>query len=454
MEPFRYHVYICDQKKPEGIPGCATSGSGRIIEALKSEIVKRGLTDAVLVTTCGSLGLCESGPNMVVYPEGIWYSGVRIEDVPELVQSHFIDDAPLERLARMDTASLRAEILSNRKRMLVATQAGNVAGALPDDLMQKIRGFQESRVLLTAIELDVFSAVGSGENAAKVAARLGTDARATEMLLNVLVSMGLLLKGNGIFRNTAVSARYLVKGSPDDAREALMHTVNLWKRWSTLTECVRKGTAVEPRETPERSEQWTSSFIAAMHRNALERASTVVQAVRTEGLKRMLDVGGGSGAYSIAFARANDRLAAEILDLPAVVQIAQSHIEQAGLSDRIKTRIGDLRSDSLGKNYDLVFVSAICHMLSFKENEDLIKRCYAALAPNGRLVVQEFFLEEDKTGPLMAALFSLNMLVGTKAGSSYSTVECTGWFERAGFENVHHTRMPGPTGLMTGTRLQ
>jgi (2Fe-2S) ferredoxin/protein-L-isoaspartate O-methyltransferase len=452
MEPFRYHVYICDQMNPEGVPGCAASGFGKILDALKSEIAKRGLMDAVLVTTCGSLGLCKSGPNMVVYPEGIWYSGVAVKDVPELVQSQFIDDTPLERLARMDTASLRAELLSNRKRMLAAMKSRDAAGAIPDNLMQRIRGFQESRVLLTAIELDVFSAIGSGGNAAEVAAKLETNARATEMLLNALVSMGVLLKEKGIFRNTPVSARYFVKGSPDDSRAALMHTVHLWERWSALTSCVRIGTAIDTRETSERGDQWTHAFIAAMHRNALERAPVVVQAVGAERITRMLDVGGGSGAYSIAFAKANDRLSAEILDVPAVVQIAQSYLEQAGMSSRIKTRIGDLRTDSLGKNYDLVFVSAICHMLSFKENEDLVERCYDSLARNGRLIVQEFFLEKDKTGPLMATLFSLNMLVGTKAGSSYNAAECAGWFERAGFQNVHHIRLPGPTGLITGSR--
>ena len=453
MEPFRYHVFICDQKKPEGVPGCIASGSGKVIEALRNEISRMGLTDTVHVTTCGSLGLCESGPNMVVYPAGIWYSGISVSDIPELVQSQFIEDKPLERLVRKDAASLRAEILSNRKRMVAAVKSREDAGALPDDLMQQIRSFQESRVLLTAIELDVFSAVGSGATAAEAAARLKADVRATEMLLNVLVSMGLLLKANGIFRNTPVSTRYFVKGSPDDARAALMHTVNLWERWSTLTDCVRKGTAVDSRGTSERGEQWTTAFISAMHRNALERAPVVMQAIGIEGIARMLDVGGGSGAYSIAFARANARLTAEILDLPAVVRIAQSYIEQAGMSPRIKTRIADLRTDPLGKDYDLVFVSAICHMLSFKENEDLVKRCYDALAPNGRLVVQEFFLEEDKTGPMMAALFSLNMLVGTKAGSSYSAAECTAWFNGAGFQNVCHVRLPGPTGLMIGTKL-
>ena len=272
------------------------------------------------------------------------------------------------------------------------------------------------------------------------------------MLVNALVAMGMLTKRDGVFLNTPASARYFVEGSPDNARTATMHLVNLWTRWSTLTECVRAGTSVTYKEVAERGDQWTQAFIAAMHRNATERAPLVVQAVGTEGVERMLDVGGGSAAYSIAFARASERLHAEVLDVPTVLPIAQGHIDEAGVAERVKTREGDLRHDPLGKSYNLVFVSAICHMLSPQENRDLLTRCHGALAPNGRVVVQDFVLEPDKTAPKTAALFALNMLVGTQAGSSYSEDEYGAWLHGAGFQDVRRIRLPGPTGLMVGTR--
>src|SRR5208282_2785207 len=118
MEPFRYHVFICDQNKPEGVPSCPARGSAATIEALRKEVAARGLLDEVQITTCGSLGACERGPNLVVYPDGVWYSGVRAEDVPELVQSHFVQGQPLERLAHHDQAALRAEIQSNRAKFM------------------------------------------------------------------------------------------------------------------------------------------------------------------------------------------------------------------------------------------------------------------------------------------------------------------------------------------------
>jgi predicted O-methyltransferase YrrM len=205
-----------------------------------------------------------------------------------------------------------------------------------------------------------------------------------------------------------------------------------------------------------RDDNWVVAFIAAMDRNAKERAGAVLKALAkatgTGGIKRMLDLGGGSGAYSIAFARAIPGLESEILDLGEVVPLTQEHIRKAGLADRITTRVGDMLRDPLGKNYDLILISAICHMFSPEENRELLQRAYNALAPQGKVVVQDFILEPGKTAPRFAALFALNMLVGTRAGSSYSEPEYATWLQEAGFSDVRRVRLPGPAGLMIGVR--
>jgi predicted O-methyltransferase YrrM/DNA-binding CsgD family transcriptional regulator len=358
----------------------------------------------------------------------------------------------LARLERGDVDQVRAEMAVNREKRLAVMRARETAGALPDDLNDRLRAFQQSRVILTALELDLFTAIGDGATAADIAARIQADPRATEMLLHALASLQLVSKHGGVFHNLPAAARHFSAASPHNARPALMHTAALWKNWSTLTEAVRAGTSVIHQEMAERSGDWTQAFIAAMHRNATERAASLVAAVGVEGVRRLLDVGGGSGAYSIAFAAANPELQAYILDLAAVVPLAQRHIEQAGLTARVHTRTGDLRTDHLGEGYDLVLVSAICHMLDEKENARLIARCYDALAAGGRLAIQEFILEPDKCGPPSAALFSLNMLVGTRAGASYSEPEYTAWMQSAGFTAIRRVRMPGPAGLIIGTR--
>jgi (2Fe-2S) ferredoxin len=131
MEPFRYHVYVCTQEKPEGQPCCSANGSAAVLDALRAEVGKAGLGDDVQITTCGSLGLCERGPNMVVYPEGVWYSKVRVEDVGEIVREHFGKGRPVARLFSGDAAALKAEALENKRRYLAFLAAQKAAANTP-----------------------------------------------------------------------------------------------------------------------------------------------------------------------------------------------------------------------------------------------------------------------------------------------------------------------------------
>jgi (2Fe-2S) ferredoxin len=127
MEPFRLHVYVCTQEKPQGLPSCAVNGCAAVLDALRGEVVRAGLDDEVQVTTCGSLGLCTRGPNLVVYPEGVWYSGVRAEDVGEIVREHFRGGRPVARLLSGEKGALFAEIVENRRKAREAMKAARPA---------------------------------------------------------------------------------------------------------------------------------------------------------------------------------------------------------------------------------------------------------------------------------------------------------------------------------------
>ncbi len=321
---------------------------------------------------------------------------------------------------------------------------------LPDELTRMVRGYQESRILLTAIELDVFTAVGEGAPPEAVAKRCGTDRRATELLLNALVALGVLRLATHRYTNAPAAAQFLVAGSPDDARIALQHNLSLWNTWSSLTDAVRAGHTALRADMRQRDDDWTVPFIAAMHRGASVRAPLVVEALGAAPVRRMLDVGGGSGAYAIAFAQAHPDLTAVVLDLPTVLPIAESHVGAAGLSRRITTRAGDLRRDDLGRDFDLVFLSSICHMLGPDGNRDLLVRAARALAPEGRVVIQDFILEPDRTEPRQAVLFAINMLVGTEAGGTYTEEEYGSWLMAAGLTDVRRIRLKGPADLMVG----
>ncbi len=129
MEPFRLHVYACQQEKPGNAPCCSARGSAAVLDALRKELGAKKLADTVQVTTCGSLGMCERGPNMVVYPEGVWYSGVQVSDVPELVREHFKKGKVVERLANRDPVALKKEIEENRAKAMAALKAAQAVGA-------------------------------------------------------------------------------------------------------------------------------------------------------------------------------------------------------------------------------------------------------------------------------------------------------------------------------------
>ena len=448
MEPFRFHLFVCTQQKPEGVPSCASKGSAEVLAALEREIRARGLDNDVQLTTCGCMGLCDEGPVMVVYPEGAWYRRVQPSDAPEIVSQHLREGKPLDRLIWNDASAMKAMSIEHGEHFRQAMAAREKAGTLPDRLNEMIRGFMPSRCVLTALELDIFTAVGDGANAEQVGTRIHANARAAGILLGALVSLGLLAKTGDEYKNTPETARFFVQGSKDNQRNGLLHSANIWHRWSTLTEVVRRGThiPIDAASTPE----WTTNFIAGMQRNSKDRAPLVVKALGKTGVRRILDLGGGSGAYSIAFAKASPEAQCEILDLPEVVPLTTEYVSKAGVAEQVSIRAGDMLHDDFGSGYDIVMLNAICHMFSEEQNLDIFRRARKALAQNGRLVVQDFILNPDKTGPQHAALFSVNMLVGTDAGASYSEVEYASWMKAAGFTEVNRIKLPGPSDLIVG----
>jgi ubiquinone/menaquinone biosynthesis C-methylase UbiE len=166
----------------------------------------------------------------------------------------------------------------------------------------------------------------------------------------------------------------------------------------------------------------------------------------------LLDVGGGPGSYAIAFGQAHPEIEATILDKPEVLSIARRHVELAGLTGRFRFVAADLTRDRLGEGFDLLLLSNICHMLSPEQNLDLLRRSAEALNSGGRILIQDFLLDEDGTTPAFAALFAINMLVATTGGSSYRESQYAAWLRQAEFEDVRRVALPGPPDLMIGRK--
>lgn len=304
------------------------------------------------------------------------------------------------------------------------------------------RGFQPARVLLSGVELGIFDALAEGpQTSEQVACSIGTDPRATDRLMNALCALELLSKEAGQFSNAPDSAELLVRGRPGSLAEAMMHTVHLWDTWSTLSGCVKAGTAVLEKDPAARRE-WVPSFIAAMEALAVRRAPLIVKLLDLRGVKQILDVGGGSGAYAVAFRHALPQSHVTVFDLPDVIPLTQHYVTTAGITEGVECVPGNFLQQELGTGFDLVFISAIIHSNSPDENRLLLTKARQALRAGGQLVIQDFIMSEDRLRPPFGAFFSLNMLTGTPSGDTYTEKEVRDWMTSAGFTAVNRTDTP------------
>ncbi len=306
----------------------------------------------------------------------------------------------------------------------------------PAEIFRTAAAFQRSRILLTAAELDLFSALEpQGDTPENVARRLETNPRATTRLMDVLAAMGFLDKENGKYSNSRIASDHLVKGKAGYLG-GMMHLSHLWKTWSGLTDTVRSGEGAAPDPINDRSEEWLEAFINAMHSRGVARAKQVAPLIDFSGVHKMLDVGGGSGIFSATFIQQNPEMKSVVFDLPNVVPITRRYIERMNMNGNIDTMKGNYLDDPIGSGYDLIFLSAVIHSNSFAENAGLIRKCSAALKPGGRIEILDYVMDEDRTTPLAGAVFAINMLVGTAAGDTFTLGEISQWLTGAGLQDI------------------
>lgn len=303
-------------------------------------------------------------------------------------------------------------------------------------------GFRASRVIMTANALGLFENIGAGRTAPDLAQALRTDGRATEVLLDAVTSLGLLRKSRATYRLTLLARRFLLPDSPLYQGDMIRHADDLWKSWSNLDDVVRTGSS---RRSKVRDHE---VFIRAMHNNSVLRAGQVVSSLDLRSVQQALDLGGGPGTYSIELAKRG--ISVTLFDLPDTLVVARALVRRSKAKN-ISFRSGDFHFDDLGGPYDLILVSQVLHALSAVECEALLSRVHQALSPRGSAVIHEFALDDDRAGPMTGALFSVNMLVNTPEGRSYSRREMRSWLAAAGFSAIKAKDL-GDTVLLTGRK--
>ncbi len=313
---------------------------------------------------------------------------------------------------------------------------------------QQLRAFQSSRILLTAIEVNLFSAIAEPSTAADAARRLHIEPRATELLLNAVVALGYATKSGEVFDMHPADAEWLT----DPAyRTALLHYVHRWDTWSNLTQRVQGVAPAEDfRSLPPAAHE---SYLAMQNLRSSRRASTVAAALNPGNKPyRVLDLGGGTAPYSIALAQLNPLLEADIVELPELAPITLQSIATANLTPRLRVVAGDLHDAAWPPVYDLVLLCSVAHLFGEAANRALFQRCREALAPGGRLAIHDHLLEPGKTAPRQSAIFAINMLVATPMGATYSVEEYTEWLTAAGFGAIERVPTGNDVGLLIAHR--
>ena len=311
----------------------------------------------------------------------------------------------------------------------------------PETILGLARNFMECRILLTGAELNLFTLLTSVSlSAEEVVARIGADLRGVTMLLDALSAMGLLVKQGGKYHCPPSISTFLSAEAPNSILPMILHMLHLWERWSRLTSVV-KGVEVQEKPTPwSQDTDELRAFIGAMHAIAAPLAPRIVAAVNPGTARSLLDVGGGSGTYTLAFLQVVPEMRATLFDRPAVIEMARELLEKAGILHRVTLVPGDFYRNEFPPGHDLAFVSAIIHQNSPEQNLDLFEKGFRALVRGGRIVVRDHVMESDRTRPKDGAIFAVNMLMGTTGGNTYTYDDINDCLTKAGFIRIRLLR--------------
>lgn len=288
-------------------------------------------------------------------------------------------------------------------------------------------GYRASRVLQTAVGLDVFTHLSDGgKNCSQLAELCGAREDMMEKLLIACTAMGFVQRDGEVFSNTELAEKYLVRSKPLYQGDIIQHAAGwVWDFWNSLPEKMLK----EPPVKSENEKQMHRNFILGMHNITMAgRGELFLDSIDLTGRKLLLDVGGGPGTYSILACRKYRDLRAVVFDLPETIDMARQVIADEGMTERVSVRPGSWDSDDFGEDFDAVLISNVMHGPPSKAGMKLAK-AYDAMEADGLLMVQEFLLDDDKAGPVVPALF--NVMVG-----AYSQAELTALIEQAGFEDT------------------
>jgi Predicted O-methyltransferase len=315
----------------------------------------------------------------------------------------------------------------------------------PDDVLELFLGFWISRTVMAAVEMGVFEALeGKALDVAEAGAALGgLGERPARALLDTCVAVKLLDKADGRYTNSPLASRFLHAGSEYSLRNYVLDERWCWGAWGHLEDALRADAQQLPPDEEGYHAFPADFFYDFLHGHSLAMGERLAEAVDLAGVRRIMDVGGGSGAVSIALCRRFPALEAVVVDQEPVAARAAQHIERAGLSGRIATHAGNLFADPLPTGCDAAMVANLLHDFSPRRCTEILARVADALPAGGRIVVMEIVPDDERTGPPLAVAFAAAMVVNTAGGDAHTAARYREWLAGAGFTDIRQHRLPG-----------
>ena len=334
---------------------------------------------------------------------------------------------------------------------------GHDAAPTPEHIMQVGTAFWPSKVLLTAVEFELFTRLGDASmTAAELGDALGVHTRGTFDFFDTLVALGFLGRDGdgpaGRYRNTTETALFLDKGKPSYIGGILeMFNARLFGYWNGLGEALRTGLPQnEIKETGEsvfaelyKDPEGLEGFLNAMAGISAGNFMALANAFDFSRYETLCDVGGATGQLSILVVQQHPQVQCTTFDLPPVAPIAQKHVDTAGLSDRITVASGDFFEDALPEA-DVITMGMILHDWNLENKKMLIGKAYDALPEGGAFVVVENLIDDARRENAFGLMMSLNMLIEFGEAFDYTFADFRGWCEEAGFVRFEKLHLAGP----------
>jgi ubiquinone/menaquinone biosynthesis C-methylase UbiE len=328
----------------------------------------------------------------------------------------------------------------------------------PERIMQLAWGYVPPLVLEAAIRHRIFDLLDGGpKTVSEIQKETSASERGLSAVMNALVGLNFLAKDKqGYFSLTPESATFLVSTKPSFQGGMLRHgSEQLIPKWLHLNEIVMTGEPVAAVNKEESGGDFFQQFVNDIFPLSYPAAQVLSRHYNANGASpavRVLDLAAGSGVWGIAMAQGSEKVSVTAVDWPEVIPVTRKTVARFGLADRFSFVEGDLLQADFGRDHNLATLGHILHSEGSDRSQALLKKTFQALAPGGTIAIAEFLVNPDRTGPLHALFFAVNMLVNTETGDTYSFEEISSWLKDAGFADAHTLDAPGPSPLILATK--